>query len=83
MVLSNAGYGIPMTWKSDQDIPKGHTMTFRDTLEALVSVRGARRGLPKWLMKFKKDGRRALEVDDEMRVRFSSSLFLIGNMQID
>ena len=70
MVLSAAGYGVPLSWDEESIIPKGHELSFSQTLELSASSRLARRVFPKWTRRFSKSVREGWLAEDEMKVPF-------------
>jgi hypothetical protein len=77
MVLSAAGFGIPLSWKQDDKPGPGHKLTFTRTLEAQAEGRIIRRArIPRFIAKRFKKTEFAYVSDHEMRV---SSMFGLSN----
>lgn len=71
MVLSAAGFGIPLSWRQDEKPAAGHKLTFTQTLQAQAEGRLLRRAtsrLPGFILRYFKRAEKAHDSDREMRV---------------
>lgn len=71
MVLSEAGFGIPLSWQRDEKPPPGHKLTFTQTLEAQNKTRIIRRILPRFIGKRFKCTELAYACEEEMKIYLS------------
>ena len=81
MVLSAAGFGIPLSWSSDEKPRPGHKLTFTRTLQAQAEGRLFRRArIPRFIAKQFKSTEFVYLSEEEMRVsvlRLQISLWVI------
>ena len=66
---ASLGFGMNVGWDWDQDeIPKGHTIPFMQTLSTALEGVSLRIAFPRWLLSLTKRGRGAIRGYEELEV---------------
>lgn len=70
-VLGVAGFGRPVSWSEDDDLPAGHTLSFKEAIQLVSNGLFVKLFVPLWLLKRVPRWRRVATAFTEIEVSFN------------